>query len=53
MKKEVRTQLKEWWDKCPSKSLTITIGIVMASAGMYCIYQLGYGFGKFLCNIGI
>lgn len=52
MNEQEKNQIKEWWAKCPNQKIIKTVAIFFAIASIYCIYELGYGFGKFVAHIG-
>lgn len=52
MKAQDKKQLKEWWKNCPSKRIVYIVNAIQIIFGEYCIYELGYGVGKFLAHLG-
>ena len=51
MNAQEKTKLKEWWSNCPSKQIVRLGGIIATVFTVFCIYELGYGFGKFLAGV--
>lgn len=53
MNTQEKSQLKEWWAKCPNKKIVYLRNIIISIFTIFCVYELGYGFGKFLAHIGL
>ena len=51
MNVQEKAKLKEWWSNCPSKQIVRVRSILAAVFTVFCIYELGYGFGTFLAHI--
>lgn len=51
MNEKSRKELKEWWNNCPSKKITVLMSLLVILIGLNCSYELGIGFGHFLYNI--
>jgi len=52
MNEQEKNKIKTWWAQCPNQKLIKAVGIILAIASVYCIYELGYGLGKFIAHIG-
>ncbi|MBQ7918443.1 MAG: hypothetical protein IJ324_00660 [Lachnospiraceae bacterium] len=50
MQKEIMT-LKEWWRKCPSKTLVFVVGLGMAVLIGIGVHELGVCFGRWIYQL--
>ena len=51
MNSKSMNEIKEWWNACPSKGITVLVSLLLVLIASNCAYELGVGFGTFIYHI--